>query len=160
MFAPEQPSENGRSHDRQSWKVLVVDDDINVLNVTKLVLQSKRVFSRDIDVCLCENVGAAKDYLAQNHDVAVAIIDIVMETERDGIDLVEFIRNDLHNTITRVVLRSGQPALFSETDIITELNIQDYREKTELTASKLWCVIVLAIRSYNELVQARGSRLT
>jgi len=37
------------------------------------------------------------------------LLDVIMETDQAGLDLVEFIRDTLKNETVRIILRTGQP---------------------------------------------------
>jgi hypothetical protein len=81
-------------------------------------------------------------------DIAVVLLDVVMETEEAGLDLVSFIRNELKNETVRVILRTGQPGQAPERRVIVDYDINDYKAKTELTADKLFTTLTAALRSF------------
>lgn len=64
-----------------------------------------------------------------NPDVAVCLLDVVMETEHAGLETANAIRSMLKNTFVRIVLRTGQPGQAPEETIIAEYDINDYKEK-------------------------------
>ena len=84
-------------------------------------------------------------------DVAVVLLDVIMETDTAGLDLVEFIREDLKNETVRIILRTGQPGQAPERRVIVDYDINDYKAKTELTADKLFTALTAALRSYLQL---------
>jgi signal transduction histidine kinase len=74
-----------------------------------------------------------------------------METDAAGLDLVEYIRNELRNETVRIILRTGQPGQAPERRVIVQYDINDYKAKTELTADKLFTSLTAALRSYQQL---------
>nr|NJM02454.1 HAMP domain-containing histidine kinase [Desulfobacula sp.] len=57
------------------------------------------------------------------------------------------------NDKLRIILRTGQPGKAPEKKIILNYDINDYKEKTELTTQKLFTTITTALRSYTHLVE-------
>ena len=84
-------------------------------------------------------------------DVAAVLLDVIMETDDAGLDLVQFIRNTLKNETVRIILRTGQPGQAPERRVIVDYDINDYKAKTELTADKLFTSLTAALRSYQQL---------
>jgi len=133
------------------WKVLVVDDDDEVQLVTKLVLSGFEFLGRPVVLLPAMSGIEAIERLKKNPDIAVAIIDVVMEREDSGLDLVKIIRGLLNNQLLRVILRTGQPGVAPERDIVVKYDINDYKEKTELTSQKLQTSLITALRSWKDL---------
>ena len=84
-------------------------------------------------------------------DIAAVLLDVIMETDAAGLDLVEYIRNELKNETVRIILRTGQPGQAPERRVIVQYDINDYKAKTELTADKLFTSLTAALRSYQQL---------
>ena len=91
-------------------------------------------------------------------DVAVMLLDVVMGTHRAGLDVAQFIRSEARNQLVRIILRTGQAGEAPEREVVTELDINDYRQKTELTADRLITAVTTAIRSYRDLKIINESR--
>ncbi|HAY11277.1 MAG TPA: response regulator receiver protein, partial [Thauera sp.] len=86
------------------------------------------------------------------------LLDVVMESEHAGLHLVRRIRQELDNSETRIILRTGQPGQAPEIDTIRRYDINDYKTKSELTRTKLFTSLTAAIRSYAQLCQLDESR--
>ena len=140
------------------WHVLVVDDDPEVHEVTRLVLGSFRFADRPLDLISVDSARRAFDHLRDNDDIAVVLLDVVMESEQAGLELVRRIREELHNNFVRIVLRTGQPGQAPEHDVIAAYDINDYKEKTELTAQKLATTLYGALRSYRDMRTIEAQR--
>ena len=146
FFAPEKPKSDRGS--APPWKVLVVDDDPDVHAVTKVAVHNHQFESRRLQLLHAMSVKEAQTVLRAHDDVAVALIDVVMETETAGLDLVSWIRKDLGNRFTRLILRTGQPGYAPQTELISDFELDGYTEKSELSRTRLITTIVTALRGY------------
>ena len=140
------------------WHVLVVDDDPEVHEVTRLVLGSFRFADRPLDLISASTASQAFDALRRHDDIAVVLLDVVMESEQAGLELVRRIREELRNSFVRIVLRTGQPGQAPEHEVIAAYDINDYKEKTELTAQKLATTLYAALRSYRDMRTIEAQR--
>lgn len=141
------------------WDVLVVDDDPAVLTVTNLVLKDVTFDGRAIALTGASSASEARTLLAEK-EYAVLLLDVVMETEHAGLDLVRHMRDVMHNRRTRIIVRTGQPGSAPQERVVHEYDINDYREKTSLTAHSLESSVVAALREYRhirELEEARAA---
>jgi len=134
------------------WKVLIVDDDKEVHAVTKLVLSSFEWDETPLHFLSAYSAYEAEQLFLEHNDIAVALIDVVMETDDAGLRLIRTIRNELNNKATRIVLRTGQPGQAPERKIIREYDISDYKNKTELSGIKLDTLMCSALRSYQNII--------
>ena len=138
------------------WKVLVVDDQPDMLEVTRLVFDDLEFEGRPVQVLTAASEREARNVIDEVQDIAVAYIDVVMETERAGLDLVGHVRDQLRNGNVRLILRTGNPGLAAREEIVRHLEIDDYREKPELTAERLETSLITALRTYKRLCQCAG----
>ncbi|MEH2008210.1 ATP-binding protein [Nostoc sp.] len=144
------------------WKVLIVDDDVLVHRATILALEDCTFESKRLTF-LHAHSGAQAKYLIQTHpDTALILLDVVMETDDAGLQLVQYIRAELHNHYVRIILRTGQPGEAPEASVILDYDINDYRLKTELTRQKLITVVISSLRSYGNIltIENQNSELT
>lgn len=137
--------------DRTTWKVLIVDDEEDVHAVTKLALGNQVFLGRPIEFLDAYSGQEAVDTVRREPEVAVILMDVVMETDRAGLDAIQEIRKDLGNRMARIILRTGHPGQAPENEIITKYDIDDYKEKAELTKKRLYTSIYVALRSYRDL---------
>lgn len=144
--------------DTSAWKVLVVDDDEEVHVMTELLLRDTVFRGRPIRFLHAfSGMGARAQFIAHD-DIAVAFIDVVMEHERAGLDLVRQVREDLGNREVSLILRTGQPGVAPERQIILDYEINDYKAKTELTADRLLTSLIAALRHYQLCTQLKRAR--
>lgn len=133
------------------WKVLLIDDDEQMHQVTKLVLANFTFQGKGLDLISAYSAAEAKSILTQQQDIALALVDVVMEHDHAGLDVVKYIREELKNTKIRLVLRTGQAGQAPEDFVIQEYEIDDYKEKTELTTQKLKTLLYSMLRAYRDL---------
>ena len=133
------------------WKLLVVDDDPEVHSVTRFVLHDLHIFDRPLRLLHAHSAQEAREQLRQHPDVAVVLLDVVMETEQSGLELVGYIRNELGLAECRIILRTGQPGYAPELTVINAYDINDYRTKAELTHTRLITMVSAALRAYEQL---------
>lgn len=134
-----------------SWHVLVVDDDAEVLQVTRLALKDFTFAGRKLTLHFASSAREAKVLLCSGIKFAVALIDVVMEDDAAGLKLVEWIRQEREENLIRLILRTGQAGQAPESDVILKYDINDYREKSELTSQKFHTLMLCALRSYRDL---------
>lgn len=132
-------------------KVLIVDDDEEVHTVTKLALNDFVYNNAKLHFLSAFSEKEAKEIICDNPDIAVVFLDVVMEEEDSGLKLVQYIRNEVNNHEIRIVLRTGQPGHAPERKVIFDFDINDYKEKTELTSQKLFTTMVSYLRAYESI---------
>ncbi|SFX33958.1 putative bifunctional diguanylate cyclase/phosphodiesterase [Marinospirillum alkaliphilum] len=137
----------------QSFKVLVVDDDEDVHLTTRLALKDLDFSGQQVSFLHAYSSGQAFAMLQAHPDTAVVLLDVVMESEQAGLQLVQRIRDELGLLSLRIILRTGQPGYAPQLDTIARYDINDYKTKGELTREKLFTVLMTALRSYNLLEQ-------
>jgi len=151
VFADDGPEPQPESASARVWKLLVVDDEPEILDITRLALGGLRVDGHPLAILSVTSATAAKAVLQAHPDVATILLDVVMESENAGLELVRWIRGTLGNTRVRIVLRTGQPGHAPEQRVMFDYDINDYRDKTEITAQRLTTTVIGAIRSYRDL---------
>ncbi|WP_198264024.1 ATP-binding response regulator [sulfur-oxidizing endosymbiont of Gigantopelta aegis] len=140
------------------WKILIVDDDPQVHQITKLVLKRFEFHNKGIQILQAYSAEEAKQYFETEGNIAVAFVDVIMESDKAGLELVEFVRNQLHNQNVRIIIRTGQPGSVQEQTTINNYDIDDFKEKTELTNKKLIATLTLALKhfeTHKELTTAK-----
>lgn len=146
----------------QEWNILIVDDEPDVLTVSKLALRDIEVFGLPVRLFTAPSKAAAIDLLNEElmiegtpeGSLAVAFIDVVMETEHAGLELCNYIRNELRNTSSQLYIRTGQPGIIPERDVIDKYDISGYFTKVEATEQKLYTFVKSGIRQWYSIYYA------
>lgn len=152
-------SEDGlpKGSDRR-WKILLVDDEPDVHAVTRMALSGFSFAGRELEFISAHSGEEAKKAIVENPDTAVILLDVIMETDHAGLDVARFVREDAANQAVRIVLRTGQPGQAPESRVITNYDINDYKEKTELTAKKLFTLMYASLRSYRDIIALAANK--
>ncbi len=142
----------------EPWKVLIVDDEPDVHDTTELALRGLEVLGRPLQFLHARSAAQARACIDAEPELAVVLLDVVMETPDAGLELVRYIREEARRGCLRIVLRTGQPGYAPEMDTIRLYDINDYKTKTELTRTRLFTTLMVAIRSYQQLRQVEATR--
>jgi signal transduction histidine kinase/DNA-binding response OmpR family regulator/HPt (histidine-containing phosphotransfer) domain-containing protein len=133
------------------WPVLIVDDDPSIHAATRMVLRGVSFQGRPLHCLSAVSAEEAREALRVQPDIALVLLDVVMESDDAGLRLVHFIRHELGNKRIRIILRTGQPGQAPERDVILNYDINDYKSKTELTTQKLFTSVVAALRGFEDI---------
>ena len=157
QFAAEGPDEPLDAAVLVPWKVAVIDDDESVRAITRLALGQLKVDGRPLDLLEASSAEEGIALFATHPDIALGLIDMVMEEPSAGLRVISAVREQQGNHRTRLVVRTGQPGHLPEDRVIRDYDINDYREKTELSAQKLRTVAHSAIRSFRDIVEVESA---
>ncbi len=150
----------GHAPQETVWKVLVVDDDESVHQVTRLALRGMRFDGHLVELVHVSSADAARNVLAMQDGYALVLLDVVMETDDAGLALAEWVRESLKDQALRMILRTGQPGLAPEEAVMERYDIHDYHAKTDLSARRLRTAVTGGLRAYRDLrtllLQRRG----
>ncbi len=154
---PEPGEPDYRLQDRP-WRILIVDDDSDVHKATELAMQGLTVEGQPLAFLHASSAAQARQLLASEADLAVVLLDVVMESEDAGLQLVRHIREELGLQALRIVLRTGQPGYAPEIETVQAYDINDYKTKSELTRTRLYTVLTAAVRSYRQICALEANR--
>ncbi len=143
---------------RDTWKVLIVDDDPEIHSVTQLALSDLIVLGRHLEYIHAYSGQDACKLIEEHDDIVLVLLDVVMESDDAGLAVVKHIREQLKRDDIRIVLRTGQPGYAPEESVIKDYDINDYKTKTELTRRKLVTTVYAAIRSYQQIDSVTRNR--
>ena len=159
VFQDEEDEVAGPSADfAPPWRILVVDDDADVHETSRFAMAGLRILGRPLALLHAMSGREALEILRSEGNIAVILLDVVMESEDAGLRLVDIIRSDLKLLNTRIILRTGQPGHAPECETIARYDINDYKTKSELTQEKLFASLTAAIRSYDQLLRLDANR--
>lgn len=134
----------------EKWKILIVDDEDEIHRLTRLVLYDVEFEGKQLEFLSAKSAKEAVGILNENPDIALLILDVVMETDSAGLELVHHVRKELNNDLIQIVLRTGQSGRTPEHEIIVKYGINDYKSKVELTNAKLFVTVISSLRAYKQ----------
>jgi len=135
-----------------TWIVMIVDDEQEIHDVTKIALDGFVFQGKPISFISAYSGEQAKALLKENPDTAIIFLDVVMEENDAGLQVVKYIRDTLQNHLVRIILRTGQPGEAPEEKTIINYDINDYKHKAELTRRKLFVTTIAGLRAYYDLI--------
>lgn len=136
-----------------TYKILIADDEEEIHRITKVILDGFVYEGMGLEFIDTYSAKDTMKVLSETSDIAILFLDVIMERDISGLEVVKYLRKELNNHMTRVVLRTGQPGEAPEEDIIREYDINDYRLKTELTVQRLMTTVYSSIRNYRDLMR-------
>jgi CheY-like chemotaxis protein len=137
------------------WPVLLVDDDADVLAVSRLAMKSFEIDGIPIKLLTATSKEEAVELFSSSLGgtalpyISVAFIDVVMETHRAGLDLCRYIRETLSNRLTQIYIRTGQAGVAPEREVIDGYDINGYFSKAEMNEDKLYSLVKAGIRQFD-----------
>ena len=158
LFLDDDEAAPAAAQEDSSWTIAIIDDDGAVHDGTRFALYDYSLNGRGLRILSAYSAAEGRELLSSEPGIAVVFLDVVMETDTAGLDLVEYIRNELGNKTVRIVLRTGQPGRAPERQVVVDYDINDYKAKTELTADKLFTTLTAALRGYEQLQRLTDTR--
>ena len=125
---------------------------------TRFALYDYNLNGQGIEIISAHSAEEGRELMRTHPNIAVILLDVVMETDDAGLQLVDYIRTELKNETVRIILRTGQPGQAPERRVIVDYDINDYKAKTELTADKLFTALTAALRGYQQLQRMLETR--
>jgi CheY-like chemotaxis protein len=144
--------------EQMPWRILIADDDVDVHVVTKFALSNANFQGRRLSFVHAYSAREALNKLREIPDIALVLLDVMMETSDAGLRLARQVRNELHNDLVRIILRTGQPGQELEHSIIVDYDVNDFWSKADLTTRKLFTTVIASLRAYATLAAAARAR--
>lgn len=143
------------------WKVLLVDDDADVISITMHILSDFEFEQRKVQLLCASSCSEGKLLIDAHQDAAVALIDVIMEKRDAGLQLVNYIREKYPNLNTQLVIRTGHPGNTPEREVLTNYNICDYLSKADLDSNRLQHRMIGYLRGFKQLekIKIQNSKL-
>lgn len=139
---------------QKNWKILVVDDEKDIHSLTSLLLKNMEFNKKGFKIFDAYSASEAKKIIAKNPDIQLILLDVVMETPDAGLEFVKYIREELGNNFTRIIIRTGQPGLAPHSQIFNSYDINNYANKVELSADGFSMLILSEIKNYYKQVES------
>lgn len=129
------------------WTILIVDDDDSIHQATEMALNGAIILDRHIKII---NANSRADgfnkFMEHKDEISLVLIDVIMESNTAGLDLVRDIRAIPCGKDVRLIVRTGQPGMAVESDVLFRYDINGYMLKTEVTRSKLLSFLTTGLR--------------
>lgn len=140
------------------WKIAIIDDEEDIHTITQMALKRFTLDGRGLTFLHAYSAAEGRELLSKEKNIALVFLDVVMETDDAGLEFARWMRQDLNNQFSRIVLRTGQPGQAPEEKVIMDYDINDYKEKTELDRKKLFTTVFSALRAYRDIIKVDEAR--
>ncbi|WP_454690109.1 putative bifunctional diguanylate cyclase/phosphodiesterase [Achromobacter aloeverae] len=144
-------SDDGAQAAATGFTVLSVDDDGEFQRSLRLALANFTFLGEPVRILSVNSAAAAARLLAEGEEIALILLDVVMETDDAGLRLVRSVREVLGNAEVRVVLLTGQPGMAPMKQSLSQLDISDYWLKTDLTVERLHGILMSNLRTWEQI---------
>ncbi|MEL7939017.1 putative bifunctional diguanylate cyclase/phosphodiesterase [Pseudomonas delhiensis] len=149
QFSPEEPS--AALIDTAPLLVLSVDDDPGFQRSLRAALQGYRYQDQPLRLLTARSAEEAATLMVATPELAVVLLDVVMETDDAGLRLVRYVREVQGNADVRIVLLTGQPGMAPMQASLGQLDISDYWLKTELSQERLHSILTGNLRTWQQI---------
>ena len=106
---------------RNYFEVLLVDDEPDVLAVSKLALKNLKLYGVPLRIHTATSKAQAIEVVnatSERGEISVGLLDVVMENDRAGLELAQHIRENLKNRVMQLLVRTGQAGKAPEREVI------------------------------------------
>ncbi len=159
MFAPEEesaaPTTSGKT-----WKILVVDDEKDIHAAIDLALDDIAIEGRSVELLHAYSAQQARGIISDFEEIALVLLDVVMEAQDAGLQFVQHIREESNNHRIQIALITGQPGYAPEKEVVERYEINDYRLKSDLTAEAIYTLVFSSIRAFSSLLKLHQYRIS
>lgn len=145
------------NNSRVNWQVLIVDDEKLIHDVLSMNIRDMVCNDRPVTLIKAYSANEAKNIIDNNPDIAVIILDVMMEQDDAGLNLVKYIREELKNIDIRILLHTGQPGIAPKREVSEDYMIDAYLDKNMSDNDDCYVAVKLALKSYQENVSLRQS---
>ncbi len=144
-----------KMEDKKKFKIIIADDEKDVHLLTRSVLKKFEYKNKKLEIISTYSGAETIEVLKKNSDVVLILLDVIMETDDAGLEVSRKIRNELKNNVIQIILRTGQASDIPPYKVVKDYEINDYKEKAELTSEKLKIALTTAIRTYENLQELK-----
>lgn len=138
----------------KQFNVLIVDDEPDIHAAIKMSIKHEDVLGCSLNILSAYSKSEAMALITEfDGDISLIFLDVIMETENAGFELVKDIRSSSLHPQPQVVLVTGQAGLTSERDAAKSHEINAYLPKSDLNPYRLISMVNTSIRNFVNIQQ-------
>ncbi len=137
------------------WTVLIVDDEEFIHESLEMNLRDIEYEDKKVVFIHAYSAKEAEAIVKNNQDIALIILDVMMERDNSGLEFVRFIREELRNEDVRILLHTGQPGIAPKKEVVNKYMIDAYLDKNIVDNDDSYAAVRLAIRAYKERLELK-----
>jgi len=139
------------------WTILIVDDEECIHENLEITLRDIEHAGRGVCFLHAYSASQARQIIEQYPEIAVVILDVMMESDEAGLSFVRFLREETGNKNSRVLLYTGQPGIAPKREVSEEYVIDAYLDKNMSNNDDCYVAVRLALKSYEKLLELNAS---
>ena len=137
------------------WSILIVDDESIIHDVLSMNLRDMQFDGKGVNLISTFSATEAKNIISMNPHIAVVILDVMMEKDDAGLDLVRYIREVHNNADIRILLHTGQPGIAPKKHVADRYGIDAYLDKNISDNEDCYVAVKLALKSYRDCLKLK-----
>ena len=135
------------------WKILIVDDEEVVHRSLKFTLRDVSHNDKKCVLFHAYSAFEARKIISADQEIALVILDVMMEKDDAGLTFIEFLRDELNNNNTRVLLYTGQSGIAPKREVSDKYIIDGYLDKNSSDNDDCYAAVRLALKSYEQILE-------
>jgi len=142
-----------------SWKVLIVDDEEFIHDNLEINLRDMEYEHKKVEFLHAFTAKNAKEIIKNNNEIAVIILDVMMEEDSAGLNFAKFVRAEVKNNDVRILLHTGQPGIAPKKEVANNYEIDAYLDKNVADNDDSYAAVRFALRAYKERIDLKKSSI-
>jgi EAL domain-containing protein (putative c-di-GMP-specific phosphodiesterase class I)/GGDEF domain-containing protein/CheY-like chemotaxis protein len=134
-----------------AWRILTVDDDHDFQLALKFTLEDLEILGHPVQLTQVYSRSEALDVLIKSPEFAAILVDVVMETDEAGLQLVKDMREKLGIFSSRIILLTGQPGFAPIDSVMSDYDLSDYCLKSDINRRGIKNILAGALRAYRDI---------
>ena len=126
----------------------MVDDDRDIHALTSIILNDFQFQNKPLRIHYARTSEQALECIAQNPNIQLMLIDMVMEDKDSGMKIIQHLRDDLKNERAQIVVRTSVREMLPQQSFVEDYNILTCKIKSEMTAHVFREIILHALESW------------
>jgi signal transduction histidine kinase len=144
--------------DLMNWKVLVADDDLSIHGMIEMILEGLELDGFPVEILHAYSETETLNILDKQKDIAIILLDMVMENVDSGTRIAQAIRKDRKLDCMRIVLLTAKPEQVPVEETILNCDINDFRDKRLVDIMAMKILVIANIRAYRDLRLIRDQK--
>ena len=136
---------------RESWSISIVSSDLEFYQNLLVDLPGFYFQDKPVNVTLQKTAADAKRYLQEETHCCLILLDLDLEEKGIGLELIEWIRQDLQNSLMRAIVCVQEMDEALESSLLLNPEIQDWDCREEMSSRRLKTILVKGLKSYQEV---------
>ena len=135
----------------KEYKILIVNHKTHIHNSLNIILNQIARSSLNLKIMNAYSFNEAKKILDNNKDIALGIIDEDMKALDKGMNLIQYIREEIDEKSLRIIM-TGEHFDFIDIDFMIHYDINDIKQKKQLSFESMIGAVGTALVEFEQLI--------